>query len=846
MRWDSGRAPLTCRVCGFAGDGDVVLVFTAPLDGEEHRAIRCPGCDSIELLDVVQEFGSDDAMVDFHLEVGAGVGTIAGLIDSAGPAQGARLLDVGCAFGISVAYAAFRGWDAVGVEPGYAGRRGREELGVDIRDGVLESGLDLGGPFAVILASEVLEHVPDPEAFLRSVIAHLDAHGQLILTTPDAALLDPTAPEGDLYSVVSPGLHHFLASREGLEDLLRRAGFTTIRIDRLGLSHRVLARVDDRPIVDDLTVSDVEPFYLEWGRRTRGAVSVGLWTRAFRSAVARGDFDLARSTARPMEAAFQAHHRVNPRQPASVRRFHRRRRGTSGALPGACFGWGMIELLDGDPRHAVRHFEGAIAGVDAVAALAGPDADSADIRIQAVFHRLLALARVDPLRAGHEALADDLSPERLCRVFVELVARGKLAQAGPLAVGVAAIAPTLAGTPGPHQRPGLDALYCLGTLAAQTGRPADARTWFAMCVTLAEASDDDNDRSVSDAAAAGLALVGGEADPRGIPTELSHMIDIYWSDPFGMFIDGWVHHEGDPGVELTVEADGRSVTASRHRRDDLRTFWEQAPDVHRSGFRAYLPGRPSTEVSLVALFGASRRVLTIPVPDRRLPELDPGEHYDVAIERITTFAASAPDGPVLSIGARVSDAETVSFADSVFGEREIVGMDIHPGFRVDIVGDAHQLSTTIDPGRFPIVFSASLLEHVSAPWLVAREIAAVLPVGGLSIHVVPWLWPTHSEPNDFWRMSDAGLRQLFGPDLGFEILDSGGHYAAAVTPHPSWRELNPDVATLLSSAMCWVIARKVEEPSPVASWPYDTQAGGDLAREYPLDGIIVPIREGVE
>jgi 2-polyprenyl-3-methyl-5-hydroxy-6-metoxy-1,4-benzoquinol methylase len=50
---------------------------------------------------------------------------------------------------------------------------------------------------------------------------------------------------------------------------------------------------------------------------------------------------------------------------------------------------------------------------------------------------------------------------------------------------------------------------------------------------------------------------------------------------------------------------------------------------------------------------------------------------------------------------------------------------------VDIVGDAHKLSSYFENGKqFDIVFSSAVFEHFAMPWIVATEIAKILKVGG--------------------------------------------------------------------------------------------------------------------
>jgi SAM-dependent methyltransferase len=840
LAWNPSGRRLDCRGCGFTGEVPGLLSIPVPSLAEPLLAVRCPRCASIDLRSEIFDTDPTDESVDVYLEVGAGIEVIADLVDSLGPGMGARLLDVGSGFGFGVDYATHeRGWSAVGLEPSVAGARGARELGQDIRTGYFGPGWS-SERFTAILSSEVLEHVPDPRAFVRALAEHLEPDGQVVLTTPDPRVVDPASPEADVHSVVSGGYHFALYSREAVEEMFREAGFTTVRIDRIGLSHRVRARLDGAEAIDgDVTSGAARAGYL--ARRARGAkgsLALGLTTRAFRRAVAAGDWETARRYRRGLRREFRRRHGVDPTRIASIDALLDAG-GLPGALGGALFALGMIELLDGSATRALPYFERSIRVLAARQELSLSDADSADILEQSRFHRLLALARTAPARAASEAITalgdpsgDDRIAARLARIYVELVARGALAEVSELERQVTVSAPVLAASQvAEYAIAGRDALFSLGVRHLQLGAPQSARSWLDQARASA-ASGRHPSPGLVDSIDAALA-----AAPVGAP-ELSHYLDVYWCDPHGAYLEGWMHAGGDPGSALhVVRGADTAILATRHVRDDLVQFWPDSPDVRRSGFRVLVPGPPLLALEFVLSTQAGERRLTLEMPDHRRPVAD-AEPAPMEIRaRLTAIAASAPAGPVLSIGARTLDAESPAGSLVDFGDRRLVGFDIHPGFHVDIVGDAHQLSEMVDPGAYPIIYSASLLEHVAVPWLVAAEIARALPVGGIAVHVAPWLWPTHSQPNDFWRFSDAGLRRLFGPELGFEFLDGGGVFPAVAVPTPGWRDINPGFATFTTPTTSWIAVRKVDERATTVAWPYAEAEGRELAERYPVDGL---------
>ena len=114
--------------------------------------------------------------------------------------------------------------------------------------------------------------------------------------------------------------------------------------------------------------------------------------------------------------------------------------------------------------------------------------------------------------------------------------------------------------------------------------------------------------------------------------------------------------------------------------------------------------------------------------------------------------------------------------------------DQKEGDGVDVMGDAHQLASYYLDRPFTFLICASLLEHVRKPWVVAAQMWQVLKPGGVIVVSVPWVYPTHSDPVDCWRMSEGAVIGLFQPY--FEKLESGTEtiYNFGMPPvPPPWR-----------------------------------------------------------
>jgi SAM-dependent methyltransferase len=144
-------------------------------------------------------------------------------VERALPGQG-RLLELGSGWGTFLACAAWRGWDATGLELSPpAAAHARRTFGVESHCASVPEGLP-DETWDVIVAFEVIEHFPRPDVVLRALHDHLRPDGLLVLTTPD---LDHPAHRvlGDSDPMWSVPGHLVWYDRRTLDDALRFAGF---------------------------------------------------------------------------------------------------------------------------------------------------------------------------------------------------------------------------------------------------------------------------------------------------------------------------------------------------------------------------------------------------------------------------------------------------------------------------------------------------------------------------------------------------------------------------------------------------------------------------------------------
>ena len=896
IEWSGVATPITCPVCGWSGTAEAAANFTDPLDAE-YTAHRCSDCGSLVILDYPKDSSPDESSIDHYLEYGAGIGTIIEELGRVDPATVRSFLDVGCNFGYSLDFArSIFDWDVLGIEPSGSGVRGASELGVEIVHDYLLEGTDLGRKFDLILSSEVLEHVPDPVGFLHAIKAQLAEGGAVLLTTPDAEVVGPGHAESDALIALSPGYHVFLATAKSLEALLTRVGFGWVSVTREGLSLRAMARVESSPPPEGQAIAPelVERYYRDVVERSSepSSLRLGMAARLLRSTVARGAFDDVDILLPSLRELVSAVYGVDIDSPDSELRSVAET--VPGALPGISFALGMYELLHHENfSRAADYFGLSSRATDLwFETLGHPDLDLIDLREQSAYHRLLALARVEPqwVVPGAVELAEQSPLDRAsgvrrllarrARLLVELTAHDP---DGDHSVLVGLVSPDvrdLALSGDEEERVAArDGLYALGLEAIRRGEHVEARRWLGAAIDVCrpEAPVDGHARGLIDLCEATLAQLEplGAAAPeveevvaqaplarrvfrrirptlgrirrrvrktaRGVvrseTSDISHMLDVYWCNTNGTFLQGWAHVAGVPADTLVVRHGGAEVVAEKLDREDLLAHWPATPAVVRSGFSAYLPGPPEPSTEWVLRIGNTEHVLRMAAPRHPLPVLPPVDDAAESTLRIQNLIAAAPPGRVLALGVRSSDEAGAQRQRLMFGDREVIGVDIHPGFGVDVIADAHRLSSVFDAGSFAVVYSGSVLEHVSVPWLVARESAIMLMNDGIAVNNVPWLWPTHSEPNDFWRFSQQGLELLYGPDLGFEVVDSGAIYGTRSFPEPDWIEQSLSHATLVSASTSWSVSRKISDAALSIEWPYDPDTGQRLAENYPVDGL---------
>lgn len=97
-------------------------------------------------------------------------------------------------------------------------------------------------------------------------------------------------------------------------------------------------------------------------------------------------------------------------------------------------------------------------------------------------------------------------------------------------------------------------------------------------------------------------------------------------------------------------------------------------------------------------------------------------------------------------------------------------VDVFRHTATDCVADAARLP--FDGQAFDLVIAQETIEHVADPFSAVAEMARVLRPGGRLYLQAPFVLGYHPGPEDYWRFTAAGMRELLARS-GLEVLQLG-------------------------------------------------------------------------
>lgn len=161
-----------------------------------------------------------------------------------------RLLDIGFGAGSIMDVAEKLGWTVFGQEVSATAVENARQKGFDVFLGDLTNAQYPEAHFDVVTCSEIVEHVPDPQAMLDEIARILRPGGLLWATTPSARSMSFRLMK-QRWTVISPPEHTQLYSARGVRKMLQKARFRQIKIQTLGLNPTELINFYRTPPSED-------------------------------------------------------------------------------------------------------------------------------------------------------------------------------------------------------------------------------------------------------------------------------------------------------------------------------------------------------------------------------------------------------------------------------------------------------------------------------------------------------------------------------------------------------------------------------------------------------------------
>jgi 2-polyprenyl-3-methyl-5-hydroxy-6-metoxy-1,4-benzoquinol methylase len=242
---------VTCNLCG---SNQTRLVFpgtipdrSQPQDveayrctssgyGRHHAIVRCTACgliysnprwDDAELIDSYEAVEDPLYLQEREGRVLTFERHLRPLEQITGPAEGRKLLDVGCYIGVFLEIAARHGWEAWGIEPSQWAAEQARRNGLNVIHGTLATAELPQASFDVVTLWDVIEHLADPVDEIKRIHRLLKPGGLIVIHTMDidslfSRLMGPKWPW-------LMEMHIYYFSQRTMATMLSKANFHVLR-----------------------------------------------------------------------------------------------------------------------------------------------------------------------------------------------------------------------------------------------------------------------------------------------------------------------------------------------------------------------------------------------------------------------------------------------------------------------------------------------------------------------------------------------------------------------------------------------------------------------------------------
>src|SRR3989344_9249744 len=122
------------------------------------------------------------------------------------------------------------------------------------------------------------------------------------------------------------------------------------------------------------------------------------------------------------------------------------------------------------------------------------------------------------------------------------------------------------------------------------------------------------------------------------------------------------------------------------------------------------------------------------------------------------------DGEILDVGG----AKKSGYLELIKGQHKVLVGNIDLSYDIDVVFDAEK-AWPLENGRFACVLFVNVLEHLFDYAHALSEARRVLRAGGRVAGVVPFMFPVHGSPSDYFRFTRFALERVLA-NAGFGAI----------------------------------------------------------------------------
>jgi SAM-dependent methyltransferase len=150
------------------------------------------------------------------------------------PPSGGSVAEIGCGYAAMLPMLQREGYSVMGCDPSVDAVKFCRGRGLDVVEGGFP-GTTLPGPFDVVLCQHVIEHVPDPRAFVAELVGITRPGGVAVIVTEDGWNTQygwnrfASRARGRMPSFHTSTDHTYVFSASHLERLLRESGCDQVR-----------------------------------------------------------------------------------------------------------------------------------------------------------------------------------------------------------------------------------------------------------------------------------------------------------------------------------------------------------------------------------------------------------------------------------------------------------------------------------------------------------------------------------------------------------------------------------------------------------------------------------------